>query len=160
MLNISIFLFTVHYQEVHTLKFPDKLRILKNGLINMKNNDNRCFFWCDVRHSNLLKINPERIIKKKTDRKIINDLDYKDIKFPVSRKDLSRIEKKNNLCINEFYNKNYPVYVSDQKFEDFTDLLLITDENKSHYVYIKDFSRFMCNKTKNKNKKNFCRCCL
>ena len=40
------------------------------------------------------------------------------------------------------------------------DLLLIFDENKSHYVYIKDFNRFMFNKTKNKNKKNFCSCCL
>ena len=37
---------------------------------------------------------------------------------------------------------------------------LITDENKSHYVYIKDFNRFVCNKTKNKNKKYFCKFCL
>ena len=40
------------------------------------------------------------------------------------------------------------------------DLLLISDENKSHYVYIKDFNRFVFNKTKNKNKKYFCKCCL
>ena len=39
------------------------------------------------------------------------------------------------------------------------DLLLITDEIKSHYVYIKDFHRFMCSKTKNKNKKYFYKCC-
>ena len=31
------------------------------------------------------------------------------------------------------------------------DLLLITDETKLHYVYIKNFNRFMYNKTKNKN---------
>ena len=31
------------------------------------------------------------------------------------------------------------------------DLLLITDEVKSHYVYIKDFDRFMCNNTKTRN---------
>ena len=37
------------------------------------------------------------------------------------------------------------------------DLLLITDGNKSHHVYIKDFKRFMCNKAKNKNKKHFCK---
>ena len=48
----------------------------------------------------------------------------------------------------------YPVYVSDEKFEDSMDLLLITDDNKSHYVYIKDFNRFMCNKAKHKNKKH------
>ena len=27
------------------------------------------------------------------------------------------------------------------------DLFLITDENRSHFAYIKDFNRFMCNKT-------------
>ena len=54
----------------------------------------------------------------------------------------------------------YPVYVSDQKFEDSMDLLLMSDENKSHYVYINGFNRFMYNKTKTKNKEYFCRCCL
>ena len=39
-------------------------------------------------------------------------------------------------------------------------LLLVTDENKSHYVCIKDFNRFMFHKTKNKNKKYFCKSCL
>ena len=40
------------------------------------------------------------------------------------------------------------------------DLLLITDESKSHYVYIKGFDKFMCNKTKDNNKKHFFRYCL
>ena len=35
--------------------------------------------------------------------------------------------------------------------------LLTKDENKSHYVYIKDFGKFMCNKTKDKNEKDFSR---
>ena len=47
----------------------------------------------------------------------------------------------------------YPVHVPDEKFERCTDLLLITDENKLHYVYIKGFNTFMSNKTENKNKK-------
>ena len=51
----------------------------------------------------------------------------------------------------------FPIYVSDQKFEDSMDLLLLIDDDKSHYVYIKDFDRFMFHKTKNKNKKWFCR---
>ena len=33
----------------------------------------------------------------------------------------------------------------------FMDLLMIAAENKSHYVYIKDFITFMYNKTKCKN---------
>ena len=40
------------------------------------------------------------------------------------------------------------------------DLFLVSNENKSHYVYIKDFDRFMFHKTKNKNKKYFCKSCL
>ena len=54
----------------------------------------------------------------------------------------------------------YPVYLSNQKFRDNMDLLLTSNEFKSHYVYIKDFDRFMFNKTKNENKKHFCKCCL
>ena len=54
----------------------------------------------------------------------------------------------------------FPIYISNQKFENSMDLLLTIDENKSHYVYIKDFDRFMFHKTKNKNKKWFCKSCL
>ena len=39
-------------------------------------------------------------------------------------------------------------------------LLLINDENKSHYVYIKDFNKFMVDRTKHKNKKHFHKYCL
>ena len=39
-------------------------------------------------------------------------------------------------------------------------LLLAIDENMSHYVYAKDFNRFMFHKTKNKNQKCFCKSCL
>ena len=53
-----------------------------------------------------------------------------------------------------------PIYVSNQKFKDSMDLLLLIDNDKSHYVYIKDFDRFMFHKTKNKNKKWFSKSCL
>ena len=47
---------------------------------------------------------------------MVNDLDYKYIEFPVSKKDFGKNEKKNNICINVFcYENNFacPVYVSD-----------------------------------------------
>ena len=47
----------------------------------------------------------------------------------------------------------FPIHISDQKFENSMNLLLVTNENKSHYMYIKDFDRFMFYKLKNKNKK-------
>ena len=54
----------------------------------------------------------------------------------------------------------FPIYISDQKSENSMDLLLVTDGDKSHYDYIKDFDRLMFHKTKNKNKKCFCKSCL
>ena len=53
----------------------------------------------------------------------------------------------------------YPLYISSKKFSDCMDLLLILNENKSQYMYIKDFNRLMFNKTKNKTRNYFCRCC-
>ena len=100
---------------------------------------------------------------KKVDKKMANNLDHKSIRFPKAKKDYSKIQKKNNISINVFGYKNdlvYPVHISKQKFEDFMDSLLINDENKSHYVYIKNFYRFMFNKTKHENQKPFCRYCL
>ena len=51
----------------------------------------------------------------------------------------------------------YPIYISDQKFKDSMDLLLLFNNNKSYYEYIKDFDRFMFHKTKIKIKNGFVR---
>ena len=102
------------------------------GLINIKSNDNKCFLWCHIRHLSSLKIHPERITK--ADKNMANEFDYEGIEFPVSKRDLNKIEKKNNICINVFYYKNnlfYPVYLSDQNFDDCINLLMITDEVKN-----------------------------
>ena len=75
--------------------------------------------------------------------------------FSAQEKDFSKIETKNNIWINMlcYENRlNFSVYVSDHKFENSINVLLVINENKSHYVYIKDFNRFMFSKTKNKAK--------
>ena len=43
--------------------------------------------------------------------------------------------------------KPYCIYTSKQTFEKHSYLLLITNENNLHYVLIKDFNRFITNKT-------------
>ena len=81
----------------------------------------------------------------------------------MQEKDFNKIEVKNKICINVFGYENelvFPIYVSDQKLEESMDLLLLTDNDKSHYVSVKDFDRFMFHKTKNEIKKWFCRSCL
>ena len=54
----------------------------------------------------------------------------------------------------------FPIYISDQTFKDTIDLLHLISDDQSHYVYIKDFNTFLFHKTKNKNKKWFCKSCL
>ena len=46
------------------VKLPAELRGSKKGLINIKNNDQKCFIWCHIRHTNPVKINPERITRQ------------------------------------------------------------------------------------------------
>ena len=143
------------------IKLTDKLKTPMKGLINIKNNDNKFFLWCHIRHLNFVKRHPERITKE--NKNMVDDLDYEGIKVTVSKKDYCRIKRQNNICIDVLCYENEltdPVYVSDQKFHSCVDLLLISDENKSHYVSIKDFDRFMCNEIKNKNKNFFWKCCL
>ena len=40
------------------------------------------------------------------------------------------------------------------------DLLLLIEDDRSHFVYIKNLKRLMFHKTKNKKRKWFCRSCL
>ena len=47
------------------MKLPAELKSPKKGLINMKNNDQKCFLWCHVRHTNPVKIHPERELREK-----------------------------------------------------------------------------------------------
>ena len=81
----------------------------------------------------------------------------------MQENDISQIVKKKNICISMFCYESkliFPIYIPDQKFENSMDLLIVTDGDKSHYVYIKDFDRLMFRKTKSKNKKYVCKHCL
>ena len=64
---------------------PNKLKNSMKGLINIKNNDNKCFLWT----YKSIKTHLERITE--ADKKMVNDLDYQGIKFPVSKKDYCKI---------------------------------------------------------------------
>ena len=46
------------------IKLPVELKSTKKGLMNIKNNNQKCFLWCHVRHINPVKIHPERITRE------------------------------------------------------------------------------------------------
>ena len=74
------------------IKLPVELKSPTKGLINIKYNDQKCFWWCHVRHINPVKIHPERITWG--DKKLVNSLNYDGIGFPVGERGFSKIEKK------------------------------------------------------------------
>ena len=143
------------------IKLPQELRNSAKGLINMKNKDNECFRWCHIRHLNPQDKDPQRI--KKTDKQYIEKLDYSSIEFPVTVKQINKIEKQNNICINLFgyeEKQKFPIYISKEKYQDHMELLLITEGENKHYVLIKDFNKFMFRQNKHEHKKHFCMYCL
>ena len=143
------------------IELPTELRNSKKGLINMKNKDEECFRWCHIRHLNPQIKYPERI--KKEDKKMINELNYDGIDFPLSQKHYNKVEKRNSIRINVFGYEDgqpFPIHISKETFEDQMNLLLITKDEKKHYVLIKDFNAFMHNQSKHKERKHFCLYCL
>ena len=135
---------------------PIELKNPRKGLINIKDNDQKCFLWCHARHINPSEEYPGRILK--TDKKVGSNLNYDGIGFPVKEKDFKKIEVQNNICINVFGYEDklvFPNYISDKKFKESMYLLLLTDDDKSYYMYIRDFNRFTFRKTKIKIKNGF-----
>ena len=137
------------------IELPKELSSPKKGLINLRNKDNKCFMWCHVRH-----INP---VSDRVDRKIASTLNYDSVNFPVKVKDVSVIEDMNKICINVFSYEDKivcPVYISNKNYDDAMNLLMIHKNDKSHYVYIKEFNRLMFNINKHEGKQWFCMRCL
>ena len=96
------------------IKLPKELQQNKKGLINIKNNDNKCFLWCHVRHLNCNGKNLWRISEK--DKEIGESLNYSDIKFPASKKYYHKISVMSRINIDVFcYKKKviFPIYLSD-----------------------------------------------
>ena len=114
------------------IELPTELRNSKKGLINMKNEDEECFRWCHIRHLNPQIKYPERI--KKEDKKMINELNYDGIDFPLSQKHYNKVEKQNSIRINVFGYEDgqpFPIHISNEMFKDQMNLLLITKMKRS-----------------------------
>ena len=82
----------------------------------------------------------------------------------MKARDYEIIEESFNINVNVFRygDKISPLYVSKKSNEQVLYVLLISNEEKSHYVFIKDFNRLMYStvKAKNVHKKHFCMSCL
>ena len=64
----------------------------KKSLINIKNNDNKYFLWCHVRHLNLINSHLERITKKKKNWLITSII--KELSFPSQKIIIARLKNR------------------------------------------------------------------
>ena len=82
--------------------------------------------------------------------------------FPLDVNDYEKIEHRFQMQVNLFgyENKVYALYISKKSYDQTLNLLLIIDQGKSHYVFIKDLNRLMFSRTKHKTKKDHCMFCL
>ena len=137
------------------IQLPPELNNSMKELINIKNKDNECFKWCNIRSINPTNNHPKRINKQ--DKNIESTLDYRGINFPMKARDYEIIEERFNINVNVFgyENRIFPLCVSKKFNEQVLNVLLISNEEKSHYIVIKDFNRLMYSKTKHKDKKHF-----
>ena len=102
------------------------------GLINIKNKDVKCFKWCHIRFINPQSKNSDRINKQ--DKKIAETFDYRGINFPMKARDYGIVEERFNINVNVFgyQNKVFPLFVLKKWTEQELDVLLISNEEKSH----------------------------
>ena len=137
----------------------------KKSIINIQNKDNKCFLWSILRYLHPVQMNEVRL----TDLRVYeNDLNFKEINFPVKVKDITKFEN-NNLDlpgINVFSvndnNKIYPLRINQKDCQKSIDLFLYTEDEKQHYTLIKNFSRLVRSQiTKDTTRKlHFCKKCI
>ena len=137
------------------------------GLINIKNQgEDDCFKCCHLRLINPKKTQRERVTSK-TDKEILDSLDYSDIDFPLKAKDHELVEERFNINVNILgydsdSKKAYPLCISKKSNWQVLNVLLLSNGEKDHYVFINDIKKLLSLQLiiKIKVKKHICFPCL
>ena len=169
----SLALHADKWSPINGSSYIDLPKELKNrkAIINMKNEDNKCFLWCVLRVLNPKDRDAERIDKDLKSKE--NTLNMEGIPYPVEFKDINRFEKQNpDISISILgYSKDervYPLRISKytkSKKEDERKhniiLLLIKNGENSHYCIVKNLSALLSTQiNKHGHKLYFCLNCL
>ena len=164
---IKLVLHTTRWEPVSAGSYIELPQALKNrkAIINMKNQDDKCFMWCVLRALNPKDNHPERIdndLKNKVDT-----LNMEGIQYPVSLRAIDRFEHLNpEISITVLgYNEDdkvYPLKVSKYTGCEYDIvLLLIKDGEKSHYCLVKNISALLSSQINNNDhKRYFCLNCF
>ena len=146
------------------IELPPELKNRK-AIINMKNQDDKCFMWCVLRALNLKNKDNERIdndLKSKEDT-----LNMQGIQYPVDFRGIDRFESQNPEISITVLGYNKDERVNTLKISKYTGskhdilLLLIKDGEKSHYCLVKNTSALLASQINNhKGTSNICLNCM
>ena len=171
---IDLTLHTTKWVPLKASSYIDLPKELKNkqAIINMQNQDNKCFLWSVLRALNPKDKNAERIDKDLRSKE--NTLNMEGINYPVDFRGIDRFERQNpdisisllgyNTCKKELYPLKISVYTKAKKDKgrkyDIA-LLLLKDGENSHYCLIKNISALLTSQqNKRKSKFYYCLNCL
>ena len=131
-------------------------------IINPKNADQECFKWAVIAALEFQNIEShrERISNL---NKFSNNYDWSGLVFLVSFRDISKFEFRNQISINLSATEGKEIYICRKggNYERVINLIIISKNNRKHYVAIKSISRLLSSKnTNHKGKEYFCNSCL
>ena len=124
--------------------------------MNVQNDDDKCFAWAVLSAIKNFETNPQRVAKYK---QFEQELNMDRFSYPVQIQQIPKFEKQNGISINLYGYDDaeiFPLCIS--KFQNAVeiDLLFLKDETKSHYVWIKNLSRFLSHLTKHDGEAQYC----
>ena len=173
---IKLVLHTTKWEPIYGSSYIplDPYLANKKAIINMKNEDDKCFMWCVLRALYPKNDHPERIDKDlKSKQDIIN---MNGIHYPVNFRAIDRFEDLNpNISISVLgYNKEegvFPLKISKYTGCDNDIVLLLLKEavkgengeikEKTHYTLVKNKSALIASQKNNhKGKRHLCLNCF
>lgn len=144
----------IDHSDLNVIKFnlslggsykPLPVNILNTkSIINIQNEDEKCFMWCMIASQHLPAKNAERV-KQYQKNELINEWKFSDntpLPMPINK--IQYFERLNNIAINVYgldeykVNIKIPLKISKNKSDKIVNLFF----HDNHYSLIKNFSRF------------------
>ncbi|CAH1722581.1 unnamed protein product [Aphis gossypii] len=144
----------------------------KKSVINPQNSDQQCFKWA-ILAKHVSGNNKNQVAENYTTHE--EKYNFSGLTFPTKLHQVNIFEKNNpNVTVNVYGLEKhfqppqkfpkyevFPLKVVDEEKTDHFDLLLITDDENSHFTYISNFSRLVrSQKTRHKASAVFCKRCF
>ena len=167
---IKLVLHTTNWEPIYGNSYIllDPYLANKKAIINMQNEDNKCFMWCVLRALYPKNKNAERIDKDLKSKQ--DNINMGGIRYPVDFRDIDRFENLNpNISISVLgYNKEervFPLRISKYTGCEYDIVLLLLKEveigengeikEKTHYTLVKNKSALIASQINNHEHKRY-----